>query len=146
MHKVSVITWNFQWFSLLQWWYWGMKLNIIIYTCIYICAVVCQELPPLTNGRIEYSPDTTAPYQEGTNAEHICNPGFALIGNVTRVCQNDTLVFSGMPPMCEGTLYYWEQYKNTTQALYSFLRDPCFHCLYAKYIYRQSKQLASIFS
>ncbi len=64
-----------------------------------LLAVVCQELELLTNGRIEYSPNITAPYLAGTNAEHICNPGFFLIGNMIRVCQNDT-TFSGVPPMC----------------------------------------------
>ena len=64
-------------------------------------SVVCQELPPLVNGRIEYVPDTTAPYLEGTEARHICNPGFVLIGNVTRVCQNDSS-FDRTPPTCGG--------------------------------------------
>ncbi len=74
---------------------------------IYYCTLIycfshtaeCDELELLTNGMIVYSPNTTAPYIEGTNAEHICNPGFVLIGNVIRVCQNDT-TFSGVPPMC----------------------------------------------
>ncbi len=65
----------------------------------------CDALPPLINGTIMYSPDMTAPYLEGTNASHICNPGFALIGNMTRVCQNDT-TFSGEPPMCLRKLYF----------------------------------------
>ncbi len=38
-------------------------------------VVVCQELELLVNGRIEYSSDMTAPYLEGTNAEHICLDG-----------------------------------------------------------------------
>ncbi len=66
-------------------------------------VVVCQELELLVNGRIEYSPDMTAPYLEGTNAEHICSPGFILIGNVIRVCQSDS-TFSGVPPMCQRKL------------------------------------------
>ncbi|XP_064387537.1 uncharacterized protein LOC135335856 isoform X6 [Halichondria panicea] len=65
--------------------------------------VVCQELELLVNGRIEYSPDTMAPYLEGTNAEHICFPGFVLIGNVIRVCQSDS-TFSGVPPTCQPIL------------------------------------------
>ncbi len=44
-----------------------------------------------------------APYLEGTNAEHICVPGFILIGNVIRVCQSDS-TFSGVPPMCQRKL------------------------------------------
>ena len=65
--------------------------------------VVCQELELLVNGRIEYSPDTTAPYLEGTNAEHICFPGFFLIGNVIRVCQSDS-TFSETSPTCQRKL------------------------------------------
>ena len=66
-------------------------------------VVVCQELELLVNGSIEYSPDMTVPYLEGTNAEHICSPGFVLIGNVIRVCQSDS-TFSGTPPTCQRKL------------------------------------------
>ncbi len=66
-------------------------------------VVVCQELELLVNGSIEYSPDTTAPYLEGTNAQHICFPGFFLIGNVNRVCQSDS-TFSKVPPTCQRKL------------------------------------------
>ena len=55
------------------------------------------------NGRIEYFPDTTAPYLEGTNATHICNPGYGLVGNMIRTCRNDTM-FDGTEPTCEREL------------------------------------------
>ncbi len=64
--------------------------------------VVCPQLELLVNGSIEYSPDVTAPYLEGTNAEHICVPGLVVIGNVIRVCQSDS-TFSGVPPTCQRT-------------------------------------------
>ena len=73
------------------------------YTVFFSLIVVCQELELLVNGRIEYLPDTTAPYLEGTIAEHICFPGFVLIGNVMRICQNDS-TFSGVPPTCQRKL------------------------------------------
>ena len=66
-------------------------------------SAVCQALPPLVNGRIVYSPDTTAPYLEGTRARHVCNSGFILNGTATRTCQNDNS-FDGTPPTCEGVL------------------------------------------
>ncbi len=80
------------------------------YTTFFSPIVVCQELKLLVNGRIEYSPDITAPYLEGTNAEHICFPGFVLIGNVIRVCQSDS-TFSGTPPTCQRKLllHYWDK-------------------------------------
>ena len=70
---------------------------------LFSSVVVCQELELLVNGSIEYSPNMTAPYLEGTNAEHICSPGFVLIGNVIRVCQSDS-TFSGTPPTCQRKL------------------------------------------
>ena len=68
---------------------------------IYISPAVCQALAPLVNGSIEYSPDTTAPYLEGTRATHTCNPGSVLDGIVIRICQNDSF-FDGTPPTCRG--------------------------------------------
>ena len=67
---------------------------------IFPPTVVCQALPPLVNGRITYLPDTTAPYDEGTNATHICNAGFALVGNIIRTCQNNGS-FDGTTPTCQ---------------------------------------------
>ena len=65
-------------------------------------ADVCQKLPELVNGHIVYSPDTNAPFSlEGTNATHICDPGFVLNGTVIRTCQNDRN-FDKAPPRCQG--------------------------------------------
>ncbi len=74
------------------------------HTTFFSPVVVCQELELLVNGNIQYSPNVMAPYLEGTNAEHICVPGFILIGNVIRVCQSDS-TFSGVPPTCQRKLY-----------------------------------------
>ncbi len=71
----------------------------VIYN-LFSPIVVCQELELLVNGSIEYSPDTMAPYLEGTNAQHICFPGVVLIRNMIRVCQSDS-TFSGIPPTCQ---------------------------------------------
>ena len=68
-------------------------------TVFLLIAVVCQDLGVLVNGRIEYLPDTTDPYLEGTEATHICNPGFVLEGNEIRTCQNNSM-FDGTPPTC----------------------------------------------
>ena len=68
-------------------------------TLFLVVAVVCQDLGVLENGSIEYFPNTTAPYLEGTKATHICNPGFVLEGIVIRTCRNDSM-FDGTPPTC----------------------------------------------
>ncbi len=61
--------------------------------------VECDELEPLENGVITYSPDTTAPYSVGTNAVYECNSRFRLIGNPMRVCREDG-EFDQEPPTC----------------------------------------------
>ena len=78
--------------------------------------VVCQALPLFGNGSVEYSPDTTAPYDEGTVATHICNTGFALIGNSIQTCQENGS-FDGDPPLCEGRsdIKYLSLNLNTLQ-------------------------------
>ena len=55
------------------------------------------------SGVITYSPDTVAPYALGTEADHMCNQGYRLVGVQTRVCEDvGTAVgeFSGDPPVC----------------------------------------------
>ena len=53
------------------------------------------------NGYIVYSPDANAPFSlKGTNATHICDPGFVLNGTVIRTCQNDSS-FDNAPPLCQ---------------------------------------------
>ena len=38
-------------------------------------------------------------FDVGTVATYVCNPGFTLNGDRTRVCQSDRM-FDGMDPIC----------------------------------------------
>ena len=69
-------------------------------------AILCQELAPLVNGEISYSPDTEQPFDLGTVAFHECDSGFALVGSENRTCVEDDPglvvgIFTEGPPTCE---------------------------------------------
>ena len=56
---------------------------------------------------VTYTADTTADFSFGTIATHTCNTGFALVGGVTRTCEDDDQadtvgVWSGEAPSCKG--------------------------------------------
>ncbi len=57
------------------------------------------------NGRIEYLPDTTAPYDVSTVATYICDEGYALMGgSPMRNCiglSDGGAMFDGTAPTCE---------------------------------------------
>ena len=78
-----------------------MVSTLVWYMITYPYTVVCQALPLLQNGSIEYFNDTSAPYMEGTRAIHVCDTGFTLNGTVKRTCQNDSF-FDATPPTCES--------------------------------------------
>ena len=72
---------------------------------------MCPELPEIMNGFITYAPDDEADYDIGTVATYECNPGFILVGDMTRDCVQvdaDTAEFNGVEPFCRGEflLYY----------------------------------------
>ena len=55
---------------------------------------------------ITYSPDTEQPFDLGTVASHECDPGFALVGPMSRTCMEDSPglvvgVFSETAPTCD---------------------------------------------
>ncbi len=58
------------------------------------------------NGRIEYSVDTSAPFDFATAATYSCNEGFFLEGNEIRNCGGDgssmTGLWDGTAPVCTG--------------------------------------------
>ena len=65
---------------------------------------MCPELPEIINGFITYAPDDEADYDIGTIATYACNPGFILVGNMTRDCveaADGTGVFNGVAPVCK---------------------------------------------
>ena len=60
----------------------------------------CPPLGPLLNGNITYSMELNPNYDPGTDATHVCNLGFVLIGSIIRVCQ-ETTQWSEVPPTCQ---------------------------------------------
>ena len=53
-----------------------------------------------------YSVDVTPEFEIGTTAMHVCDTGFALVGNMNRTCvdNNQTDIFgtwTGTAPTCE---------------------------------------------
>ena len=75
---------------------------------LFITAIECPPLS-LANGMITYAGDTTPGFEIGTGATHACDTGFALVGFVTRTCEDDDQadivgLWSGSPPpTCERT-------------------------------------------
>ena len=70
-------------------------LNFATTDANIIVAIQCEELDDPANGRVQV--DGTRP---GATATYLCNAGFNLIGQKTRVCQNDGS-FAGQAPTCE---------------------------------------------
>ena len=63
------------------------------------------------NGGITYGPEDMTPptFIIETVATYQCNPGFILVGNMTRDCvqvDNDTAVFNRVAPFCRGEFLY----------------------------------------
>ena len=75
-------------------------------------AVDCGVLDDPNNGQV--SLDGTTP---GSNATYTCDPGFSLIGNMERICQQNGQ-WSGSEPTCEGQSY------NFTKIMYLVKNIP----------------------
>ncbi len=81
---------------------WSSSLHRLLYIIIF-AAIECEELEPIDNGVITYEPDTTALFSLDTNANHMCNPGFRLVGASVRVCTDvgeNQGEFDQEPPTC----------------------------------------------
>ncbi len=75
-----------------------------------LTAIECEELESLANGVITYQPDDVAPYSLNTNANHVCNRGYRLVGAQVRVCEDvgaNEGEFNQEAPFCQrkATLY-----------------------------------------
>ena len=60
------------------------------------------------NGFIIYAPDNVSLYDIGTVATYECNPGFLLVGDMTRDCVGidvNTAEFNREAPVCERKKY-----------------------------------------
>ena len=80
-----------------------IHVNTVFY--FFIIAIECPSLS-LADGVITYASDTAPLFEIGTVATHACNAGFALVGDMTRTCEDDDQadtvgVWSGSPPSCD---------------------------------------------
>ncbi|XP_064384964.1 uncharacterized protein LOC135333878 isoform X2 [Halichondria panicea] len=57
--------------------------------------ITCATLDPIADGVITYNPDTTDPFDFGTNATYSCNDGFFLEGNDISTCDGDGTSVNG---------------------------------------------------
>ena len=75
---------------------------------VYIGALTCEELSPPDNGEINLAPGPNSlSHGLGSVATYSCDPGYALVGQTTRTCE-DTLnvtagMWSGLLVHCQGT-------------------------------------------
>ena len=84
-------------------------------------ALSCEGLSPPTNGgvNVQAGPNSLT-YGLGSVATYSCDPGYALVGQRTRTCQDNnggTVTMGtwsgGLSPLCQGTPGYI--YTNTRQ-------------------------------
>ena len=70
--------------------------------CVPVSIVICSDLPPLTNGDIDYGAGSPDSRLEGTVATYTCGTGYTLSGvsSTNRTCESDG-VWSGFAPTCQ---------------------------------------------
>ena len=83
----------------------NIRVNVTIISSYNTSSILANECPSLslTNGVITYATDSIPDFEIGTVATHSCDPGFGLVGDMTRTCMNAGLfgVWSGSAPTCE---------------------------------------------
>ncbi len=71
-----------------------------------LADITCATLDPIADGVITYNPDTTDPFDFGTNATYSCNEWFFLEGNDISTCDGDGTSVNGewdvTAPQCTG--------------------------------------------
>ncbi len=88
---------------------------------ILFLGVMCTSLPAPDNGEIQYSPDTTAPFDYETIATYSCNDGFGPVGVTERLCGGDDPnagEWSGNGATCDGK-------KNSANTVAQYLTRIC---------------------
>ncbi len=68
-------------------------------TLIFFTAVNCGALTDPMNGMVDTSSGTTFM----NTATYTCNPGFTVMGDATRMCQ-DNAMWNSSAPICESKL------------------------------------------
>ena len=69
----------------------------MVYFHIFIAGTTCPTLTNPSNGNVVQSGNT-----DGSTADYSCNQGYALQGNVRRICVNGQ--WTGDNPTCVGML------------------------------------------
>ena len=85
-----------------------MKLD---YTTLHLDALICEELSPPDNGEISVAPGPNSLSRGlGSVATYSCDPGYGLVGQTTRTCEDTnggtviTGIWSGTPPYCQSKI------------------------------------------
>ena len=79
--------------------------------------ILCPELTVPVNGTITVRSTSQLQLGVGTTATYSCDPGYGLVGETTRTCEDTnggTGVWSGDDPTCMYTLHAYriKKFKN----------------------------------
>ena len=84
--------------------------DIQYYTFTHLGPLTCEVPSPPDNGEITVAPGSNSlSHGLGSVATYSCDPGYALVGQTTRTCEDTnggtvtTGTWSGTPPHCQGT-------------------------------------------
>ena len=72
----------------------------VLDTFLFLTAVDCGTLPKLPNGKVSHTGRTTF----GETATYSCDRDYSLVGDSTRMCQDNGL-WSGSAPTCQYTFF-----------------------------------------
>ena len=68
-------------------------------------AILCSKLSVPENGEVTFN---SQPFNVGTTATYSCYPGYILVGETTRTCEDTnrgtTGTWNGTMPLCEGSI------------------------------------------
>ncbi len=88
---------------------------MVSFTINVLSVILCPEVMAPVNGTLVIStPSPTQPLGVGTTATYSCDPGYVLVGDLTRTCEDSgtgtvgTWSGSEVDPICESTAdTYW---------------------------------------
>ena len=82
-------------------WRYDSKQQISI--LILAAVILCPELSAPANGGVTLNTQT---FGVGTTATYSCDPGYVLVGEITRTCEDThrgaTGTWNGTEPLCDG--------------------------------------------
>ena len=90
-----------------------VRVLILLWQLLLLCCspatttpapTACTDLTAPNNGMIAYDTESMDARPVNTVATYICNPGYALTGDMTRTCQADGM-WSGAAPTCDGEIH-----------------------------------------